>query len=526
MKAVSPRPRGLFVGAPDESETALTNKLARDFDLTMQPGEQPLPASGWPEVILVAAGAPMAVRRKVARWRRRRCAGALLGGFWREGLPAGRFDFFMVGDAQSATRLREGGVHPRRILLAGAKDAGEFLRGRLAAARRSLLWVEEDVSLRSPSTKHLVTSIPHLLEGGWEITVWSFTADPLDERVEVQCLPAPPRLLGMFAPYWFWLVANLRGLRRRMESGRREAAVVQTVGGAYLGADIAAIHFVNQLWLYRQLELGLTSLKAMVVFLWTVAGAGKDWLQFCNPRCRVFLPVSDSIAVEVRRRVHRGATVTVLPNSYDETRFNPVVRQQWRDPMRAELGFTPDETVFCFASQGHYQRKGFWLAVEALSRAADPKAKLLVIGGQPRTLDKLRARLDQSCADWAQWIKFTGTQSAVERYYSAADAFLFPSYFEAFCLAEIEAGALGLPLLLTPHNGTEMILRDGENGLLLSYDLPQLEKTLKQFLACPLPPFQVSPGRAMERARYAAELDAIYTRTLARNSGIRPPNRK
>lgn len=519
MTAAPPRPRVLFVGAPDAGETVLTNELARDFDLTILPDEHPLPTAGWPEVILVAAGAPMAARQKVLRWRRRRCADALLGGIWREGLPTRRVDFFVVAEAEAATRLREVGVHPRRILVAGEKAAGEFLRGRLAAARRSLLWVEEDVSLKSPSTKHLVTSIPHLLEVGWEITVWSFTAEALDERIDVQPLRRPPRGLGMFAPYWFWLVANLRGLRRRIESGRREAAVVQTVGGAYLGADISAIHFVNQLWLYRQLELGLTSLKAIIVFLWTVFGAGKDWLQFRNPRCRVFLPVSDSIAVEVRRRVHHAATVTVLPNSYDETRFNPTVRERWRDPIRAELGFAPDETVFCFASQGHYQRKGFWLAVEALSRLSDPKAKLLVIGGQPRTLDKLRRHLDQCYAGWAGWIKFAGTQSAVERYYSAADAFLFPSYFEAFCLAEIEAGALGLPLLLTPHNGTEMILRDGENGLLLSYAPEEIARTLATFVQKGLAPFSASPGRAVERANYAKRLAEVYERCYANDHG-------
>jgi len=35
---------------------------------------------------------------------------------------------------------------------------------------------------------------------------------------------------------------------------------------------------------------------------------------------------------------------------------------------------------------------------------------------------------------------------------------------------EIEAAAMGLPLLLTPHHGSEMILKDGVNGLVLPFD--------------------------------------------------------
>ena len=347
---------------------------------------------------------------------------------------------------------------------------------------------------------------------------WCLTADAVvREGIEIIEFPPAPHFLRLFTPYWFFVLVNLYGICQTVLKGRSPARVVHTVGGAFLGADIAAIHFVNHVWLRKQIELGVRRPKDVAVLGLTLLGACKDQLQFSNPRCRLFLPVSDSIGEEVRRRCLPRAEVRTLANTYDESRFNPAVRQQWREPMRKQLGFDETDTVFSFASQGHYKRKGFWLAVDALARlrrrADVPKAvgaRLLIVGGQPHTLARLQTEVAHSYPDWQAWMNFVGSQSAIERYLSAADAFLFPSYFEAFCLAEIENGALGVPLLLTLHPGTEMILRDGVNGLLLSFDPAEIATQIAGFLDKGLPPFAASPGRALTRAEYARTLAGIY----------------
>jgi glycosyltransferase involved in cell wall biosynthesis len=48
-----------------------------------------------------------------------------------------------------------------------------------------------------------------------------------------------------------------------------------------------------------------------------------------------------------------------------------------------------------------------------------------------------------------------------------ADAFVFPSAYEVFSLALLEAAAAGLPLIVPPLNGAEEFLRDGVNGFLI-----------------------------------------------------------
>ena len=101
-------------------------------------------------------------------------------------------------------------------------------------------------------------------------------------------------------------------------------------------------------------------------------------------------------------------------------------------------------------------------------------------------------------------------QPDVEKYYAASDTFLFPSYFEAFCLAEIEAAACGLPLLLTPHHGSEMILRDGKNGRLLSFDPSVMGEQIAEFIQDGLPNSEPGAGRGLTRAEYADTLLAAY----------------
>ena len=531
------RPRVLLIcpGNLDGRETDLAQKWATQSDLLAAvPGPlgahgtpantrvifldalSLIPSTQRPDFIVYASPPATALHWKVWRWKRVHANGARLGGYgtpgtggWSAWLARETLDFILPEDLE---------------------NPAAFLVQRQAAEACSVLWVEEDISLHSPSTKHLVSSLPQLREEGWTVRAWCLTADAAAaDGCDVRRFPAPPRRLGFLTPYWFLALANGYGLLRRLLDGRPPAGIIQTVGGAYLGADIAAIQFINHVWLRKQLELGVRSRKAVIMFLWTLLGAAKDQLQFSNPRCRLFLPASDSIATEVRRWCLARAKVETLPNSYDETRFNPDVRRRKREPMRQKLGFTAETPVFCFTSQGHYERKGFWLAVEALSRLRQrqtpPSAralKFLVVGGQASTLQRLQAQLAARYPGWESWIVFVGNQAAVEDFFAAADAFLFPSYFEAFCLAEIEAGALGLPLLLTPHQGTEMILRPGENGLSLPFNAGGIEAALDHFLQSGLPPFTPSAGRALNRREYARALADIYGRFVEPGNHLHP----
>jgi len=52
-------------------------------------------------------------------------------------------------------------------------------------------------------------------------------------------------------------------------------------------------------------------------------------------------------------------------------------------------------------------------------------------------------------------------------YYASADCFVMPSYREGFPNTVLEAGALGLPSVVTDINGSREIIIEGENGLIV-----------------------------------------------------------
>ena len=52
-------------------------------------------------------------------------------------------------------------------------------------------------------------------------------------------------------------------------------------------------------------------------------------------------------------------------------------------------------------------------------------------------------------------------------YYAASDCFVFPSYREGFPNTVMEAGAMGLPSIVTDINGSREIITDGKNGVII-----------------------------------------------------------
>lgn len=62
-------------------------------------------------------------------------------------------------------------------------------------------------------------------------------------------------------------------------------------------------------------------------------------------------------------------------------------------------------------------------------------------------------------------------------YYASADCFVFPSYREGFPNTVLEAGAMGLPSIVTDINGSREIIVEGENGFIVP---PRNEEALFQ----------------------------------------------
>jgi glycosyltransferase involved in cell wall biosynthesis len=391
---------------------------------------------------------------------------------------------------------------------------------------KQLCIVDPAFTLDSPTMKHLVYAIPSIRAAGWQITV---IAERIQPDLSVDFVPLGLRYRNpVMGSFELPVVANRA---TRIYRGQNPTAIVFGTPGLPSGADVSAVQFLHHVWLSLAPTIPHQTVRervALALSRFRDKAARRD---FASGHTHYWLPVSDSIADELRKLVSHPERVRVLPNSYDETRFTVETVTRFRTARRIELGYSDSDYVFGFLSQGHYQRKGFWIAVSALAKLRHRRdslqfaPKLLVIGGLAPTLQRLRKTLTKEFSDWPDWIQFTGMLSRPEETLSAIDAFLFPSYFEAFCLAEIEAAALSLPLLLTPHFGSEMILKPGENGLSVSFSPDELAEQLWAFLrgSTKLGPiethshrpqdFRPSVGKALNRKQFAERLLQILEET-------------
>lgn len=345
-----------------------------------------------------------------------------------------------------------------------------------------LLIVDPNLSLTSPSMKGIIRSLPELKARGWDIEAWCWNCDAglcIDRVIK---LPRMGKIHTLYG-YAFSALARLRAWWKFTVRHEAEPDVIYSVAWYLPNCDVAHVHFSHWDWERRQRMLGMKSLRDVYERVTNVVGRAWANSFLRKTTARTVLTVSEAVADDLRG-VNPDLNVRVLPNCYDPARFKVTVRPEFREVMRAKLGFSENDVVFIFVSAGHYRRKGFFLAVNAVARlrASHPNARLLIVGGQADRIAGLQAQLDGMLPAWHEFITFTGMVSDVERHFAASDAFLFPSYSEAFALVEVEAAACGLPLFLTRHHGSEMILEERVNGRFVDFDADRIATVLGEFV--------------------------------------------
>ncbi len=366
-----------------------------------------------------------------------------------------------------------------------------------------LLIIDPNVSHSSPSMKGVVRSLAQLRAAGVEIEAWCWHCD---SGLAIQKVDKLPRLgnlplLGGFAFSW---LARIRSWWRFKVRKLERPDIIFTIAWYVPNCDLALVQFSPFDWEKRQRALGMKSIRDVVERLVNLFSLFQANRFLKKTSARAMLCVSESVRDDLRA-VNPHLNYQLLPNSYDPVRFNIASRAEHREAMRTQHEFCPDNVVFAFASAGHYRRKGFFLAVEALSilRTRYPQARLLVIGGRDKRLAALQRKLDELHPDWHEWITFTGMVNDVEKHFAASEALLFPSYSEAFALVEVEAEACGLPLFLTRHHGSEMILRDGVNGRFLEFNSRQIAEVLAEFVSGAWKPTEAKPIPVLDSGAYA-----------------------
>lgn len=127
--------------------------------------------------------------------------------------------------------------------------------------------------------------------------------------------------------------------------------------------------------------------------------------------------------------------------------------------------------VFTFVFVGRIVRdKGINELCAAFERLHSnyPKSRLILVGPYEDALDPISEESKKVIRDNGA-IEAVGAKGGEEllAYYAAADCFVMPSYREGFPNTVLEAGAMGLPCVVTNINGSREIIKDGVNGMIV-----------------------------------------------------------
>lgn len=145
----------------------------------------------------------------------------------------------------------------------------------------------------------------------------------------------------------------------------------------------------------------------------------------------------------------------------------------------------PGVFTFCFVGR-LVGDKGINELVEAFDRLHKeiPATRLLLVGPYENDLDPLKPNVDERIRR-GDGIEAVGSQSDPRPYYAASDALAFPSYREGMPNVVLEAGAMGLPSIVTDINGSREIIRQGYNGVVIPpRDADALYQAMGRFATC------------------------------------------
>lgn len=332
----------------------------------------------------------------------------------------------------------------------------------LPMQRRRVVVVDMAVARDSPAGSCVLAEVEGLARN-FDVTVFSERCErgalPGVEFVRVRA-PQRPVLLRYVA---FHAGVPLQRLVWRLRGGR--AACVQATQGQLPGADICYAHFCHAAYLG-------THWKA------TVATGPRRWARWathafnawCEARAfakaRVIVVPSRGLRAEIEGRYPASASkLHVIANPVDTARFTRPPGFD-RTAARVALGFGADERVLAFMALGDFARKGLGVLLQALAGArvgVQARVRVLVIGGQAGEVKEYVAMA--RAMNLGEKVRFVGMQADVRPHLWLSDVFAFPSAYEIFSLAILQAAAAGLPVMVTRGlYGAEEFVVDGHNG--------------------------------------------------------------
>ncbi|MDI1256572.1 MAG: glycosyltransferase family 4 protein [Flavobacterium sp.] len=175
-----------------------------------------------------------------------------------------------------------------------------------------------------------------------------------------------------------------------------------------------------------------------------------------------FILDSDLATPEKLKFMANGST-----NGINTAHFSPdSVSQEVQKSLKSKLEIADDDFVIVFVGRmvGDKGINELALAFRNVT-TTNKKLKLLFVGMQ-ESVDPL-SKVTQKEIKENENIIAVGFQSDIRPYLAISNALILPTYREGFPNVVLQAGAMGLPVIVTDINGCNEIVTNGKNGIII-----------------------------------------------------------
>jgi len=226
----------------------------------------------------------------------------------------------------------------------------------------------------------------------------------------------------------------------------------------YMSPDIALMQFCYKGWDEYKKKMGLKL---------TFAERLSPIIEKYNlKKAKMVIATSEGIKIELIEFYHIPEDkIRVIPNGVNPKEFSFTKKEKIN--LREKLGFSKDDKIILFVGR-NLKRKGLEYILKALPMVKEKNVKLIVCGGDDEYHRNIVRELNEESR-----VIFAGNVKNVPEYCAVSDMFVFPTFYEGFSFATLEAAASGLPIIATVANGTEDLIEDGKNGFLLKERTPE-----------------------------------------------------
>lgn len=198
--------------------------------------------------------------------------------------------------------------------------------------------------------------------------------------------------------------------------------------------------------------------------------------------------------------IHNGNVSGIDLDFFNPEKYNRTI-------LRTKNGFSSQDFIFVFIGR-IVTDKGVNELVTAFSQLKCDTARLLLVGEYESDLDPLLPDTIREIEINPDIYKL-GFQEDIRLWLGISDVLILPSYREGFPNVVLEAGAMGLPSIVTDINGSNEIIIHDYNGIIVP---PKSIKDLKQAM--------ISCINDVEKVNFLAHNARPYVTNKFRNEDV------